>query len=66
MLRLYPATAAEQWLCGLNPHLGDRRPVKLAHHGLLAESVDVDEPEAEDDIVGLPEAWKTFEDGTRP
>jgi hypothetical protein len=29
-----------------------------------ARVVVVGEPEAEDDIVGLPEAWKTFEDGT--
>ena len=29
-----------------------------------ARIIVVDEPEAEDDVVGLPEAWKTFEDGT--
>jgi len=29
-----------------------------------ARIIVVDEPEADDDIVGLPEEWKTFEDGT--
>lgn len=29
-----------------------------------ARIIVLDEPEAQDDIVGLPEAWKTFEDGT--
>lgn len=29
LLRLYPAEAAEQWLLGVNPHLGDRRPIDL-------------------------------------
>jgi hypothetical protein len=29
-----------------------------------ARIIVVDEPEAEDDIVGLPVEWKTFEDGT--
>jgi uncharacterized protein (DUF2384 family) len=29
LLRLYSAEAAEQWLLGVNPHLGDRRPVDL-------------------------------------
>jgi uncharacterized protein (DUF2384 family) len=37
LLRLYPATAAEQWLCGLNPHLGDRRPVDLIRAGRAEE-----------------------------
>lgn len=29
-----------------------------------ARIVVVDEPEVEDGVVGLPEAWKNFEDGT--
>jgi len=29
-----------------------------------ARIVVVPEPEEADDMVGLPEAWKTFEDGT--
>ena len=29
-----------------------------------ARIIVVDEPEAEDDVVGLPETWKNFEDGT--
>lgn len=29
-----------------------------------ARIIVVDEPEAEDDVVGLPEEWKTFDDGT--
>jgi hypothetical protein len=31
---------------------------------LKARIIVVDEPEGETDVVGLPEAWKTFEDGT--
>jgi uncharacterized protein (DUF2384 family) len=37
LLRLYPAEAAEQWLLGLNPHLGDRRPVDLVRAGRAQE-----------------------------
>jgi hypothetical protein len=29
-----------------------------------ARIVVVEEPETEDDVVGLPETWKTFDDGT--
>lgn len=29
-----------------------------------AQIVVVPEPEEEDDMVGVPEGWKTFEDGT--
>lgn len=29
-----------------------------------ARIVVVEEPETENDVVGLPEAWKTFDDGT--
>jgi hypothetical protein len=31
---------------------------------LRAQIIVVDEPEGEADVVGLPEAWKRFEDGT--
>jgi len=31
---------------------------------MRARIVVVEEPEAEDDVVGLPEAWKTFNDGS--
>lgn len=31
---------------------------------MRARIVAVEEPDAEDDVVGLPEAWKTFDDGT--
>lgn len=37
LLRLYPADAAEQWLQGLNPHLGDRRPIDLVRAGSAQE-----------------------------
>lgn len=37
LLRLYPAEAAEQWLLGVNPHLGDRRPVDLVRAGRAQE-----------------------------
>jgi uncharacterized protein (DUF2384 family) len=33
LLRIYPAEAAELWLRGLNPHLGDRRPIDLVRAG---------------------------------
>lgn len=33
MLRLYPADVAAHWLVGLNPHLGDRRPIDLIRTG---------------------------------
>ena len=29
-----------------------------------ARIIVVDEPEAKDNVVGLPETWKNFEDGT--
>lgn len=29
LLRLYPVENAQRWLVGLNPNLGDRRPVDL-------------------------------------
>ena len=37
LLRLYPAGAAEQWLLGLNPRLGDRRPIDLVRAGRTQE-----------------------------
>lgn len=37
LLRLYPAEAAEQWLQGVNPHLGDRRPIDLVRAGRAQE-----------------------------
>ncbi|TXH15873.1 MAG: DUF2384 domain-containing protein [Mycobacterium sp.] len=40
LLRLYSIEAAQRWLVGLNPHLGDRRPIDLILrrqiHGVLA------------------------------
>jgi hypothetical protein len=33
LLRLYPTAAAERWLVGLNPQLGDRRPIDLIRRG---------------------------------
>ena len=37
LLRLYSPEAAEQWLLGVNPHLGDRRPVDLVRAGRAQE-----------------------------
>ena len=39
LLRLYTPEAARDWLLGLNPHLGDRRPIDLVRMGKLAELV---------------------------
>jgi uncharacterized protein (DUF2384 family) len=33
LLRLYPVEVAELWLVGLNPRLGDRRPIDLVRRG---------------------------------
>src|SRR5215213_7251647 len=40
LLRLYPITAAERWLLGLNPSLGDRRPLDLIRRGQARELLD--------------------------
>jgi uncharacterized protein (DUF2384 family) len=40
LLRVYPSEAAERWLVGLNPHLGDRRPIDLIRRGRSRELID--------------------------
>lgn len=40
LLRLYPPATAERWLHGLNPHLGDRRPIDLVRAGRSRELLD--------------------------
>src|SRR5262249_30569145 len=35
--RLYEADAARAWLFGLNPHLGDRRPIDVIRTGRVEE-----------------------------
>jgi uncharacterized protein (DUF2384 family) len=40
LLRLYTAEAAERWLEGVNPHLGDRRPIDLVRRGRARELLD--------------------------
>ena len=40
LLRLYPMAAAERWLLGLNPALGDRRPLDLIRRGDTRELLD--------------------------
>ena len=40
LLRLYPLAAAERWLVGLNPSLGDRRPLDLIRRGQARELLD--------------------------
>jgi uncharacterized protein (DUF2384 family) len=37
LLRVYEPQAARAWLFGLNPHLGDRRPVDLIRLGRTEE-----------------------------
>jgi len=37
LLRLYDPAAARVWLFGLNPHLGDRRPIDLVRAGRAEE-----------------------------
>jgi hypothetical protein len=37
LLRLYEPDAARAWLFGLNPHLGDRRPIDLVRMGRAEE-----------------------------
>jgi uncharacterized protein (DUF2384 family) len=37
LLRLYEPRAARSWLFGLNPHLGDRRPIDLVRAGRAEE-----------------------------
>ncbi len=37
LLRLYAPEAAERWLAGVNPHLGDRRPIDLVRAGRARE-----------------------------
>jgi len=37
LLRLYEPAAARAWLFGLNPHLGNRRPIDLVRAGRAEE-----------------------------
>ncbi len=40
LLRLYSVEAAQLWLLGMNPSLGDRRPVDLIRRGQTREVLD--------------------------
>lgn len=40
LLRLYSAAAAERWLVGMNPSLGERRPIDLIRRGQTREVLD--------------------------
>lgn len=40
LLRLYSPEAAQRWLTGTNPHLGDRRPIDLIKRGRARELLD--------------------------
>jgi uncharacterized protein (DUF2384 family) len=40
LLRLYSPEVAERWLVGLNPHLGDRRPIDVIRTGRARELLD--------------------------
>ena len=37
LLRIYDPETARSWLFGLNPHLGDRRPIELIRAGRAEE-----------------------------
>jgi uncharacterized protein (DUF2384 family) len=37
LLRLYEPEAAKEWLLGINPHLGDRRPIDVIKAGRAEE-----------------------------
>ena len=37
LLRVYSPTVAERWLFGMNPQLGDRRPIDLVRAGRAQE-----------------------------
>lgn len=39
LLRLYSTQAAERWLLGANPNLGERRPLDLIRRGQAGELV---------------------------
>ena len=40
LLRVYSNGAAERWLLGVNPSLGDRRPLDLIRRGQARELLD--------------------------
>jgi uncharacterized protein (DUF2384 family) len=40
LLRVYSSEAAERWLVGLNPQIGDRRPIDLIRRGRSRELID--------------------------
>jgi DNA-binding transcriptional regulator YdaS (Cro superfamily) len=40
LLRLYSTEVAAKWLMGMNPHLGDRRPIDLIRRGRSREVLD--------------------------
>lgn len=40
LLRLYAPPVAERWLLGVNPGLGNRRPIDLVRRGQAAELLD--------------------------
>jgi uncharacterized protein (DUF2384 family) len=40
LLRVYTPEAAELWLRGVNPHLGERRPIDLIRAGRAPELLD--------------------------
>ena len=40
LLRVYSVPAAERWLVGLNPSLGERRPLDLIRRGQARELLD--------------------------
>lgn len=39
LLRMHPPEVAEAWLIGVNPHLGDRRPIDLIRAGRAREVI---------------------------
>jgi uncharacterized protein (DUF2384 family) len=45
LLRIYDRQTARDWLFGLNPHLGDRRPLDLIRAGRVHEVIAAVEAE---------------------
>src|SRR4029077_15424819 len=50
--RLYDGDAARSWLFGLNPHLGDRRPIDVIRTGRVEELMRAIRAERADAFAG--------------
>src|SRR5258708_39549187 len=52
LLRVYDRDAALSWLLGVNPRLGDRRPIDLVRAGRAEELMRAIRPERADSFAG--------------